>query len=120
MSNQNISKLLLAGVAMAISASAQAGPNEQLEISADAPENIKSTFESWVAGDRIRGRRDRCYGIALAGENDCRAGAGTSCEGTNVRDFQGNAWTFTPRGICEYINTPHGPASLEELARNNP
>ena len=58
--------------------------------------------------------------LTLAGENDCKAGAGTSCEGTSTIDFQGNAWTFAPRGSCEYIVTPEGPASLDELGRNNP
>ena len=26
---------------------------------------------------------DKCYGIALAGKNDCAAGAGTTCAGTS-------------------------------------
>ena len=42
-------------------------------------------------------------------ENDCAAGAGTSCEGTSTVDFQGNAWTYSPKGSCEFIITPHGP-----------
>ena len=36
--------------------------------------------------------KDKCYGISLAGKNDCAAGAGTTCAGTSKRDYQGNAW----------------------------
>ncbi|SEA02371.1 DUF2282 domain-containing protein [Alkalimonas amylolytica] len=121
MKQPNLTKLLLAGVAMAsVVGVAQAGPNAQLSLAENAPESVQQNFEKWMAGERVRGRRDKCYGIALAGQNDCRAGAGTSCEGTSTVDFQGNAWTYTPRGTCEYIVTPHGPASTSELDRNNP
>ncbi|MFC4723802.1 DUF2282 domain-containing protein [Glycocaulis abyssi] len=60
---------------------------------------------------------ERCYGIALAGENDCAAGPGTTCAGTSTVDFQGNAWTLVPEGTCEDIQTPYGPGSLEEIER---
>ena len=64
--------------------------------------------------------KEKCYGVSLAGKNDCAAGPGTSCEGTSVNDFQGNAWTYAPKGVCEHVVTPEGPASLEPLDRNNP
>ncbi|WP_300544550.1 DUF2282 domain-containing protein [Maricaulis sp.] len=60
---------------------------------------------------------ERCYGIALAGENDCAAGPGTSCAGTSTVDYQGNAWTYVPEGTCESIETPYGPGSLEPIER---
>ncbi|WP_421788437.1 DUF2282 domain-containing protein [Hyphobacterium sp.] len=60
---------------------------------------------------------ERCYGIALAGENDCAAGPGTSCEGTSTVDYQGNAWTYVPEGTCESIETPYGNGSLEPVER---
>lgn len=46
---------------------------------------------------------EKCYGIALAGENDCAAGPGTSCNGTSVRDYQSNAWNYVLEGKCEAI-----------------
>lgn len=114
-----LTKTLIAGAAAtALSVAAQAGPNSQLTISADAPAKVKEKFENWMAGDKVRGRKDKCYGIALKGENDCAAGAGTSCEGTSTVDFQGNAWTYSPKGSCEFIVTPHGPASKSPLDRN--
>lgn len=60
---------------------------------------------------------ERCYGVSLAGENDCAAGPGTSCEGTSTVDYQGNAWTYVPEGTCESIETPYGNGSLEEIER---
>lgn len=63
---------------------------------------------------------EKCYGVALAGENDCAAGPGTSCEGTSTVDYQGNAWSLVPAGTCEDIETPAGNGSLEPLDRNLP
>jgi len=60
---------------------------------------------------------EQCYGVALAGENDCAAGPGTSCEGTSTVDYQGNAWTYVPEGTCESIETPYGNGSLEAIER---
>ena len=34
---------------------------------------------------------EKCYGVALAGQNDCAAGPGTSCQGSSTVDYQGNA-----------------------------
>jgi uncharacterized membrane protein len=46
------------------------------------------------------GDRERCYGIALAGQNDCRAGPGTTCAGTSTVNYQGNAYKYVARGQC--------------------
>ena len=56
---------------------------------------------------------DKCFGVALKGDNDCAAGAGTTCAGTSAADYQGNAWKYVPRGTCETIKTPKGAGSLE-------
>src|SRR5688500_13880785 len=57
---------------------------------------------------------EKCYGVALAGKNDCKAGAGTSCAGTSKVDYQGNAWKNVPAGTCVTIKTPKGMGSLAE------
>jgi len=67
----------------------------------------------------------KCYGIALAGENDCAAGPGTTCAGTSTVDYQGNAWKLVPAGTCEEttITTADGgevEGSLEPLERDLP
>ena len=58
---------------------------------------------------------EKCYGVALAGKNDCKAGAGTSCAGTSKTDYQGNAWKNVAAGTCVTMKTPKGMGSLEEM-----
>jgi uncharacterized membrane protein len=45
--------------------------------------------------------KEKCYGVSLAGKNDCAAGPGTTCAGTSKVDYQGNAWTKVAKGTCE-------------------
>ena len=117
----SIARALLTGAAIAaMGGQAAAKPNAQLQIADDAPEAVKTAFAQWLKGESPSGRKDKCYGIALAGENDCAAGPGTSCEGTSTVDFQGNAWTHSPKGSCQFIVTPEGPGSKTALDRNLP
>jgi uncharacterized membrane protein len=60
--------------------------------------------------------KDKCYGVSLAGKNDCAAGAGTTCAGTSKRDYQGNAWKYVAKGTCAKIKTPKGVGSLKPIA----
>ncbi len=55
---------------------------------------------------------EKCYGIALAGQNDCKAGPGTSCAGSSKVDYQGDAWKLVKAGTCTSIKTPKGVGSL--------
>ena len=57
-------------------------------------------------------KMEKCYGVSLAGKNDCAAGAGTSCAGTSKVDYQGNAWKLVKAGTC----TPKGNGSLSPKA----
>ena len=54
------------------------------------------------------GTNEKCYGIVLAGQNDCGAGAGTTCAGTSTIDYQGNAWSAVPKGDCEKYGVEEG------------
>lgn len=62
----------------------------------------------------------KCYGISLAGKNDCAAGPGTSCQGTSTIDYQGNAWTYVDsEADCLNAELPDGRmGSLEALDRD--
>ena len=70
--------------------------------------------------------KEKCYGVSLAGANDCAAGPGTTCAGTSTVDYQGNAWKIVDAGTCADIELPalaDGTArmgSLEELDRDLP
>lgn len=59
---------------------------------------------------------EKCFGVAMAGQNDCAAGPGTTCAGTATKDYQGNAWKLVPAGTCTMIETPAGHmGSLEPI-----
>ncbi|MEM1351093.1 MAG: DUF2282 domain-containing protein [Pseudomonadota bacterium] len=70
--------------------------------------------------------KEKCYGVSLAGANDCAAGPGTTCAGTSTVDYQGNAWTLVDKGTCAEIKLPAmadgtpREGSLEELKRDLP
>lgn len=66
-------------------------------------------------GDKDMPKMEKCYGVALAGKNDCKAGAGTTCAGTSKVDYQANAWKNVPAGTCTTIKTPKGTGSLTEM-----
>ena len=57
--------------------------------------------------------KEKCFGISLAGQNDCAAGPGTTCAGTSTVDYQGNAWTLVPAGDCEKYGAEGQTAEYE-------
>ena len=57
--------------------------------------------------------KEKCYGVALMGQNDCAAGPGTTCAGTSKVDYQQNAWKLVPKGTCLSMKTPDGMGMLE-------
>jgi len=63
-------------------------------------------------GDKMDAKMEKCYGVAMAGKNDCAAGAGTTCAGTAKVDYQANSWKNVPAGTCTTIKTPKGMGSL--------
>ncbi len=58
---------------------------------------------------------DKCYGISLKGQNDCAAGAGTTCAATQPIDYDGSYWKYVAKGTCETIKTPKGTGSLKPI-----
>ncbi len=92
----------LAGAAML--AACGSGGNSAQEPRAEA--NAKGTE---VAA------KEKCFGVALKGNNDCKAGPGTTCAGTSTVNYQGNAWKYVDVGSCETMG-----GSLVERAGNTP
>ncbi|NVK33367.1 MAG: DUF2282 domain-containing protein [Rhodobacteraceae bacterium] len=65
--------------------------------------------------------KEKCYGVSMKGQNDCKAGAGTTCAGTSTIDYQGNAWKLVPEGTCMTMEVPGDrKGSLEPLKRDLP
>ncbi|MBM3487111.1 MAG: DUF2282 domain-containing protein [Alphaproteobacteria bacterium] len=44
--------------------------------------------------------REKCYGIAMAGKNDCASTGNNSCAGTSKADFDRGAWKYVATGTC--------------------
>ena len=66
-------------------------------------------------GASIKGEKEKCYGVSMAGKNDCAAGPGTTCAGTSKVDYQGNAWKYVAKGTCTTMKTPKGMGSMKEI-----
>lgn len=91
-SKTTVTSALLAGAVASLLASvAHAAPLTKAEASA-----------------AIAAHKEKCYGVALKGQNDCAAGPGTTCQGTSTVDFQGNSWKFVQGGTCTSIEVPGG------------
>ena len=87
-----VSALALAGaVAAALASMAEAAPLTEAEGKA-----------------AVAAGKEKCFGVALKGQNDCAAGPGTTCQGTSTVDFQGNSWKFVQGGTCTSIEVPGG------------
>ena len=46
--------------------------------------------------------KDKCYGVAKAGKNDCASANGShACAGQAKKDNEPNDWTYVAKGTCE-------------------
>ncbi len=87
---------------------------------------VAAAFVAQTTTDADAAAKEKCYGVSLAGANDCAAGPGTTCAGTSTVDYQGNAWTLVDAGTCAEIELPAmadgtpRQGSLEELERDLP
>src|ERR671915_1091726 len=87
-----VSAAILAGaVATALASMAAAAPLTEAQVKAAMDKGM-----------------EKCFGVALKGQNDCAAGPGTTCQGTSTVDFQGNAWKLVRGGTCTSIVVPGG------------
>ena len=57
---------------------------------------------------------DKCYGVALAGKNDCAAGAGTTCAGTSTIDYDSTIGNRR-QGQLRIDDDAEGPWSLTQM-----
>lgn len=60
-------------------------------------------------------KSENCFGVALAGKNDCAAGAGTTCAGTSKVNGQGNAFKKVPVGTCTKLKSATSPTGHGQL-----
>ena len=111
MSNRTVSVLVAGAFAAALGSLAATSVGAQGMSKADQEKMMMEKREE--TGKALKtGKFEQCYGVALKGKNDCFAGAGTTCAGTNTVDYQGNAFKLEPTGTCTTIKTPAGNGSL--------
>ena len=56
--------------------------------------------------------KEKCFGVALKGKNDCAAGAGTTCAGTSKMDYQTNSWSYVAKGSCDKTASKTSPTGF--------
>ena len=59
--------------------------------------------------------KEKCFGVSLAGKNDCAAGPGTTCAGTAKSEHQANAWKYVPAGTCAKTVSKTSPIGYGQL-----
>ncbi len=57
--------------------------------------------------------KEKCYGVALKGQNDCASKGTNSCAGQSQVDYERTAWKYVPKGTCKTMKTPNGMGSLK-------
>ena len=56
--------------------------------------------------------KEKCYGVAKAGQNDCANASGThSCAGQSKADMSVDEWKYVAKGTCQQM----GGKSAEEV-----
>lgn len=76
---------------------------------------LSVTAAPTVAADKMAAP-EKCFGVAMKGKNDCKAGAGTTCAGTSKVDHQANAWSMVPAGTCGKTASKTSPTGYGQLA----
>ena len=80
-----------------------------------------STVSVTSATSAAAAEKEKCFGVAMAGKNDCAAGAGTTCAGTSKVDYQGNSWKYVEKGTCTSMMLPGDRmGSVKALKRDIP
>ena len=83
--------------------------------------SIAAALTSHSTVSEAAGVKEKCYGVSLAGKNDCAAGPCTTCAGTSTIDYQGNAWTLVTAGTCDTLEVDGDRmGSLEPPERDLP
>ena len=72
------------------------------------------------AADKSAMDKEKCFGVAMKGKNDCAAGPGTTCAGTSKVDYQANAWSYVPKGSCEKTASKTSPSGFGMLKSFEP
>jgi uncharacterized membrane protein len=56
--------------------------------------------------------QEKCFGVAMKGQNDCAAGS-HACKGHSTVDYDPASFKLVPKGTCTTMKTPKGMGMLE-------
>lgn len=60
------------------------------------------SFAQAASAQDAKGEREKCYGVAKAGQNDCGTATHT-CAGMAKKDNAPDEWKYVPKGTCEKL-----------------
>ena len=64
--------------------------------------NLGTAFAASHSAAPAAGDKEKCFGVAKAGQNDCASTTGAhSCAGQAKKDNDPNEWKFVAKGTCE-------------------
>jgi uncharacterized membrane protein len=112
MSNRSLHALVATAFVASLGATGFAQADGTMKMSEADMMKKQADTKAQLAG----GKMEQCFGVALAGQNDCAAGPGTTCAGTSTKDYAGNAFKLVPTGTCVTMKTPNCMGSLTPIA----
>lgn len=85
---------------------------------------LRSAFASVLAVTAVStsaAEKEKCYGVAKAGTNDCANASGThSCAGQSKADMDSNEWKYVASGSCEKMGGGKTPEAAKKAAMAKP
>ncbi len=69
---------------------------------------------SLTAAPAAAAEQEKCFGVAMKGQNDCAAGA-HDCKGHSKVDYDPASFKLVPKGTCTTMKTPKGMGSLTPM-----
>ncbi|MBB3291052.1 MULTISPECIES: DUF2282 domain-containing protein [Rhizobium] len=73
--------------------------------------SIASALASIAVPASAADSKEKCYGVALKGQNDCAAGK-HDCAGKSTMSYDKMSFKLVPTGTCTSMKTPKGHGSL--------
>ena len=73
--------------------------------------SIASALASVAVPASAADTKEKCYGVALRGQNDCAAGK-HDCAGKSTMSYDKMSFKLVPTGTCTSMKTPNGHGSL--------
>ncbi len=73
--------------------------------------SIASALVSVAVPASAADSKEKCYGVALKGQNDCAAGK-HDCAGKSTMSYDKMSFKLVPTGTCTSMKTPKGHGSL--------